>query len=286
MINTGVLRPALGATYEGGDPDLLLRLVEVADYLEVTPDSIAIGERGDARIRAEVIDELRAVAANGTAVVAHGVGLSIGSASGWNEHYLSLLDELFEALPLRWHSEHLGYTTVDGERLGTILALPRTEEALELVCERVLALQDRYAAPFLLENIARLLPDPDGAYDEAGFLNELHRRTDCGLVLDLYNLECDAHNHGFDIEGFLEELNFEAVRELHVAGGVVLDGMRLDVHSRESEASTLALAASAAAAAPELWGVTYEFLPEAVPALGHDGIVNEVRRLGAALAPA
>jgi uncharacterized protein (UPF0276 family) len=117
-------------------------------------------------------------------------------------------------------------------------------------------------------------------------LNELCKRTGCGLILDVYNLECDAHNHGFDIDGFLDALDFSAVHELHVAGGVELDGMRLDVHSRESKPSTLALAARAAAAAPELWGATYEFLPEAIPVLGHDVIVNQIRRLAASLGPA
>jgi hypothetical protein len=37
------------------------------------------------------------------------------------------------------------------------------------------------------------------------------------------------------------------------------------------------------AAAPAVWGVTYEVLPEAVPVLGHDVIVDEVMRLRAAL---
>jgi uncharacterized protein (UPF0276 family) len=265
-------------TYDGGDPALLERLVEVADYLEVAPDSIAIGTGDELRIRREILDEWRA-AAESVEIVAHGVGLSIGSASGWNDAYVRLLDELAGAVPLRWHSEHLAYTTVDGEPLGTMLALPRTEEALELVCERVIRLQGRYPTPFLLENIARMLPDPDGNYDEAGFLNELCQRTGCGLVLDVYNLECDAHNHGFDIDRFLDALDLGAVHELHVAGGTEVGGMKLDVHSREAQPSTVALAVRAAAAAPEVWGVTYEVLPEAVPVLGHDVIVNEVTRL-------
>lgn len=273
---------AIGVTYEGGNPALLERLVQVADYLEVTPDSIAFGAGDGLRIRREILDEWRA-AAGKVEIVAHGVGLSIGTASGWNEAYLRLLDELADAVPLRWHSEHLGYTTVDGEPLGTMLSLPRTEEALDLVCERVIRLQERYAAPFLLENIARMLPDPDGDYDEAGFLNELCKRTGCGLVLDVYNLECDAHNHGLDIDGFLDALEFGAVHELHVAGGTELGGMKLDVHSREARPSTAALAARAAAAAPALWGATYEVLPEAVPVLGHDAIVAEVTRLRGAL---
>ena len=258
---------------------LLEGLVEVADYLEVTPDSIATGQGVDAHLDGGVVDELARAVEAGIGIVAHGVGLSIGSASGWNEQYLRLLDELMAAVPLRWHSEHLAYTTVDGEPLGTMLPLPRTEEALELVCERVQQLTVRYPASFLLENIARLLPDPDGDYDEAGFLNELCARTGCGLVLDLYNLECDAHNHGFAIGDFLDRLDLAAVRELHVAGGVELDDMRLDVHSRQAEDSTLALAARTAALVPALWGATFEFLPEAVPVIGRDAIAQEVERL-------
>lgn len=274
--------PAIGVTYEGGDPALLERLMEVADYLEVAPDFIATGTGDDLRIRREILGEWQA-AAEEVEIVAHGVGLSIGSASGWNEAYLRLMDELADAVPLRWHSEHLGYTTVDGEPLGTMLSLPRTEEALDLVCERVIRLQERYPVRFLLENIARMLPDPDGDYDEAGFLNELCKRTGCGLVLDVYNLECDAHNHGLDIDRFLGALELGAVHELHVAGGTEVGGMKLDVHSRRAQPSTVALAARAVAATPAVWGVTYEVLPEAVPVLGHDVIVDEVMRLRAAL---
>ncbi|HTA11950.1 MAG TPA: DUF692 family protein [Solirubrobacteraceae bacterium] len=274
--------PRVGATYEGGDPALLERLLEVVDYIEVTPDSLAIGAGEDAAIVPAILEELHA-AAEEVSVVAHGVGLSIGSASGWNTDYLRLLDELVEAVPLDWHSEHLAYTFVDGEPLGTMLTLPRTEEALELVCERVAELQRRYGIPFLLENVTRLLPDADGDYDEASFLNELCGRSGCGLVLDLYNLECDAHNHGFDIDGFIQALSLGAVHELHVAGGVELDGMKLDVHSRGVQASTVALAERAASVAPDVWGATYEVLKAAVPVLGHDTIVGEVTRLSAAL---
>jgi hypothetical protein len=113
-------------TYEGGDPALLERLVEVADYLEVAPDSIAISTGDGLRNRREILDEWRA-AAEKVEIVAHGVGLSICSASGWNEVYLRLVDELAGAVPV---------------------------------------------APFLLENIARMLPDP-GRITPAG-LQPLH----------------------------------------------------------------------------------------------------------------
>ena len=99
-------------------------------------------------------------------------------------------------------------------------------------------IQARFELPFLLENIVHLLPDYPGDYADAAFLNELVTRTGCGLLLDVYNLECDAANYGFDIDAFLDELDLEAVGELHVAGGVERDGMQVDVHSRLTEPST------------------------------------------------
>src|SRR5205823_101733 len=100
--------------------------------------------------------------------------------------------------------------------------------ALDMVCARVQALQERYPVPFLLENIVHILPDHPAEYTDAAFLNALTARTGCNLILDIYNLECDAHNTGFDIPAFLDELDLSAVRELHLACGVEYRGLLLD----------------------------------------------------------
>ena len=216
-------------------------------------------------------------------LIAHGVGLSIGSFDRWNDDYLRLLDELFARFDLPWHSEHLAYTTVAGENVGTMFALPRTEQALDPVCERVRRLQERYRVPFLLEHVIQLLPDAPAEYCPAGFLNAITTRTGCGLIVDAYNLECDAHNQGLDIAAFLDELDCSAIRELHLAGGVEHDGVYLDVHSNAVRASTLALGLDIIRRAPALSVVTYEFLTEAVPVLGHDTICAELARIRAAM---
>jgi len=276
-------RVSLGFTYEGGEPELLERVVTLSDYLEITPDSIARPDGEGAQLDPAIIDELRAVA-GATEFVVHGVGLSIGSASGYSERYLDLLAAFLDQFDVAWHSEHLGYTTVDGTSLGTMLALPKTEEVLELLVQRVGEIQSRFELPFLLENIVHLLPDYPGDYSDAGFLNELVVRTGCGLLLDVYNLECDAANNGFDIDAFLDELDLDAVGELHVAGGVARDGLQLDVHSRPTEPSTLALAKRVVDRTPSLGGVTYELLAEAVPVLGAERISAELTRIRSALA--
>jgi uncharacterized protein (UPF0276 family) len=274
------IKTGLAVTYEGREPRLLERLAPLVDYLEITPDSLAISQGERIFLDPAILSELRNVA-DQVQFIIHGVGLSIASHEGYSEAYLRLVDEFLEHFPAVWHSEHLGYTMVDGENLGTMLAVPKTQQMLELVCERVAAIRQRYHLPFLLENIVHLLPDYPGDYSEAGFLNALSQQADCGLLLDVYNLECDAHNQGFDIPAFLDELHLENVREIHMACGVEHNGFLVDVHSRLLRPSTIELARQAVERANgSVWAVNYELLPEAIPLLGHDAVVGQVERLG------
>lgn len=270
---------AAGATYNGGDAALLERMLPHVRYIEVTPDTIARRVHGRSEIRPEVLDELREIAKTHR-ILAHGVGLSIESHDGWCDDYLSLLDQLFAAVDIPWHSEHLGYTRVDGRPLGTMLVMPRVEEVVSMVCRRVEAMQQRYPVPFLLENVVNVLPEhPAEDYSPARFLNEITRRTGCGLVLDVYNLECDARNQRLDLVRFFGELDFAAVREVHIANGVEHRGLLLDVHSRRTRPETLDLADEVLRRAPNVEVVVYEFLPQAIEPLGRDAIVDELAAL-------
>jgi len=274
--------PALATTYEGRDPQLLASVLPFVDYIEVTPDSMAELQNGRATVPHDAIRELEDIGPD-AGIIVHGVGLSIGTCGGYSESYLRLVDQLMERLDVAWHSEHLGYVNVDGQHMGTMLALPKTEQVLDMVCERVVSIQRRYPVPFLLENIVHMIPDYPGEYSDAGFLNALASRTGCGLILDVYNLECDAHNNGFDIERFLAELDLAHVREMHLAGGVVRGKFKLDVHSRVTQDSTIDLARRVSSSASRLNATTYELLPEYVHKLGYEGIVRELARLRKAL---
>jgi uncharacterized protein len=272
---------AIGVTYEGRDPSLLERMLPLVDYIEVTLETIAEVNDHKISLNDEIMSELKNIG-KAAQIIVHGVGLSIGSHEGWSPTYLRLLEDFLEQVDVAWHSEHLGYTKVDGQHLGIMLAVPKTEEALDMVCARVSAMQKRYRLPFLLENIVHVIPDCPSDYSDAGFLNALAERTGCGLILDVYNLECDAHNHGFDIPAFLNELQPRNIRELHVACGVEHNGFLLDVHSQLPRSSTVELAQHVVRqSAGSAQVVVYEFMPEAVPSLGHDAIVDELGRLRA-----
>src|SRR5205085_478183 len=201
---------SIGTSFAGGGESYLKRILPLVDFVEVTPDSLASMRNGRGHLREEVLEVLQEISRQARLIV-HGVGLSIGSHEGYCEDYLRLIEPIFDRFDIPWHSEHLGYTRVDGADLGTMLVLPRLEQIVNMICTRVEDIQRRFRVPFLLENVVNLLPEyPRADFSAAGFLNAITRRTGCGLILDVYNLECDAHNHGLNIPAFLDELDFGA----------------------------------------------------------------------------
>lgn len=273
----------VGINYEGRDPRFVETVLPFADVVEVTPDSAATLRGGRPVVPDDTLRELQAIAAR-VPLTLHGIGLSIASADAMNRDYLDLADSLLAQLDVAWHSEHLGYVEVDGRHLGTMLLAPRTEETLQLVCARAEEIQRRWPKPFLLEHAVNLFPDAGGDYTAAGFLNEIVRRTGCGILLDLYNLACDAHNGIAGVDAFLGELDLDAVREIHVAQGTELRGLQLDVHSRVASESTLALLQRVVAIAPNVEAVIFELVGPAVPAVGYEVIAEELRRIRALVA--
>ncbi|MCF2445203.1 DUF692 domain-containing protein [Dyadobacter sp. CY345] len=270
----------IGTTYEGGRPDFLEKLLSVVDYLEFSPDSLATSRKGVASINPEKLEELKKVD-DKIDLLVHGVGLSIGSYDGVSKNYLNLLDELLENLCLKWHSEHLAYIFVDGVNLGTMVTLPRTIETLAMVCDRINKIQDRYNIPFLLENVVSLIPEYHSNYSHADFLNKICERTGCGLILDIYNLECDAFNHGLNIELFLNELNCNHIKEFHIASGFMDSGFMTDIHAGLTSDTTLELTQHVIERyQPEnLEAITYELLDEFVDRVGQEAILNELEKL-------
>jgi uncharacterized protein (UPF0276 family) len=277
------MKPILiGTTYEGNRPEFLEKLLPVVDFLEFSPDSLATSYKGVASINPQKLDELKSVN-NQVDFLVHGVGLSIGSFDGFSQNYLRLLDELYENLSLKWHSEHLAYMFVDGVNLGTMITLPRNNETLDMVCRRVDIIQNRYKIPFLLENVVSLIPEYHSDYSHADFLNRICKKTGCGLILDIYNLECDAHNHGLDITSFLQELNCSYIREFHLASGYLDSGFMTDIHVGLTDQSTINLAKHVIRTyhPDNLEAITYELLDEFVERVGQESILGELEKLKA-----
>lgn len=279
----------VGFTWQPNLQTALGRGWELLDFVEISPDVLCRETITNGQRHLAYQPELLQEALNSTSelpVVIHGLGLSIGSTTGWSEEYLGILDEFARHQSFRWHSDHLAFmltTLPDGTPLhtGIPLPLPFTDEALDLVVPRAKALGERYGVPFLLENLTYYLPGLPSEHgrDEIAFLNELTARSGCGLLLDLYNFYCNAMNFGFDPFEALARLRMESVIEIHLAGGAVHDGFLTDIHTREVPEPVWALLEWVAPRAPNLAGIVYEVMEPAVPLLGAEKLTAQLSRV-------
>ena len=152
------------------------------------------------------------------AISLHGVGLSVGSTDPLNPEHIAELRQLIAIVEPGLVSEHLSWSSVEGDFLNDLLPLPYTEEALAHVSSRVTEIQERLAHPILIENISSYLTFTASHIPEWEFLAELARRAGCGILLDVNNIFVNASNHGFDANTYLNGIPVESVKEIHLAG--------------------------------------------------------------------
>jgi hypothetical protein len=109
--------------------------------------------------------------------------------------------------------------------------VPRTRDALDVLCENVRVAQEALPVPLAVENIAALLSWPGEEMTEGQFLYELADRTGVRLLIDVANLHTNHVNQGEDPARALAELPLEALAYVHVAGGFERDGVWHDSHA-------------------------------------------------------
>ncbi|WP_341721318.1 DUF692 domain-containing protein [Micromonospora sp. FIMYZ51] len=167
----------------------------------------------------------------GVAVVPHGVRLSLGGAEPVEPARVAHLAAVAELVGAPLVSEHIAFVRAGGLEAGHLLPLPRTREAVDVVCANVARAQAELPVPIALEPIAALFDWPDDELDEAAFLGEILDRTGALLLLDVANVHANARNRGTDPLALLAALPLERIAYLHVAGGAERDGLYHDTHT-------------------------------------------------------
>ena len=164
-------------------------------------------------------------------IVPHGVAASVGHAPNDSDAYAGALGELAVRVDAPFFSDHLCYASLGGSQSFDLLPLPFTDEAIEVVAERARSLARRVGRPMVLENITYYAVMPSSEMPEHTFVRRALEASGCGLLLDLNNLYVNAKNHGEDPRASLARVPFELVRQIHLAGYSVEDGVLLDTHS-------------------------------------------------------
>jgi uncharacterized protein len=148
----------------------------------------------------------------------HGVGLSLGSASGVDPAHLARLKALCDRFQPAMVSEHLAWCVGDGIYLNDLMPVPHDEEALAIVCRNIEQTQETLGRRILIENLSAYIGYARSTMAEPEFLNEIAKRTGCGLLLDINNVFVSAHNLGFDVEAYIAKLPGKNIEEIHLAG--------------------------------------------------------------------
>ena len=153
----------------------------------------------------------------------HSVGLSIGSAAGVDPDELKALAALCDRYRPAMVSDHLSWSNGPKDKFPDLLPIPYTDAALDHFVSEVGRVQDRLGRTILIENPSRYLAYTQSDYDEVDFLHTLCRRSGCGLLLDINNVEVSAFNLGLDPVAWLDAFDPGLVGEIHVAGHAVKD---------------------------------------------------------------
>ncbi|NET60483.1 MAG: DUF692 domain-containing protein [Symploca sp. SIO2E6] len=160
----------------------------------------------------------------------HGVGLSLGSTDPLNRGYLTRLKKLATSMEPDWVSEHLSWISINGHYLNDLIPLLYTEEVLKHVASRILQVQEFLGRPILIENPSPYLTFTDSTMTEWEFVEELVKKTDCYLLLDINNVYVNAINNRFDPLDYLDGIPATRVKEIHLAGYQEQENYLLDTH--------------------------------------------------------
>ncbi|MFI1016330.1 DUF692 family multinuclear iron-containing protein [Streptomyces sp. NPDC020965] len=211
---------------------------EIADAVEGLPNVDWVEVVAENLCHDHLPDSLIRLRARGTRIVPHGVSLGLGGADRPSERKLKDLAERAAVLGAPLVTEHIAFVRAGGEltasprlEAGHLLPVPRTREALAVLCENVRIAQDLLPVPLALENIAALISWPGEELTEGQFLAELVERTGVRLLIDVANLHTNRVNRGEDPATALDELPVEAIAYVHVAGGIERDGVWHDTHA-------------------------------------------------------
>ena len=172
----------------------------------------------------------------------HGVGLSLGSADAdLSRAHLAKLGRLVERIEPTLVSEHLAWGALGARHFNDLLPLPYTTDALNLLIDRVDAVQIALQRAILIENVSAYVEYRDSEMTDTAFLAELAQRSGCAILLDINNLYVNAVNFGFDPFDRLAELAPDAIGEIHLAGHTASDAGLIDTHGARVCAEVWAL---------------------------------------------
>ncbi|MBJ7536132.1 MNIO family bufferin maturase [Marinomonas transparens] len=152
------------------------------------------------------------------AFTVHGVGLSIGGEMPLDKQHLNRVAQLVNEIKPEVFSEHLAWSTHNNVFLNDLLPVAYDQTTLNRVCEHIDQLQSTLQRRVLIENPSTYFEFTRSDRSEIDFICEMTKRTGCGLLLDVNNVEVSCFNQKTDPYDYLNAFPVHAVGQIHLAG--------------------------------------------------------------------
>lgn len=183
----------------------------------------------------------------------HGVSLSLAGEAQPDAAHLQRLAALVRRIQPALISEHLAWSTWNGQYFPDLLPFPRSTGALQRIADNIARTQDALGTAIAIENPSHYLHIDGHEWDEIDFLADLSRRTGCRLLLDINNVYVSACNLGFSAAQWIDRFPQALVGEIHLAG-----------HSADPAlGGALLIDSHDAPIAPEVWQLYRRFVDRA-----------------------
>lgn len=212
----------------------------------------------------------------------HSVSLPLGGTRPPDAAQAGLVRAAAERLGSPWVSEHLSVGGTPHRAAGFFLPPLQTEATAVTAAANIRALAAMVGRPVAVETGVAYLKRQPWEMEDGAWIARVAELADCGLLLDLHNLYCNARNGRIDLDRTLAQLPMGRVWEVHLAGGDAQAGVWLDSHSGPMPPDLAALAREVLASLPNLGALNfelYESYVEEAPDATLDAIAADLRDL-------
>jgi uncharacterized protein (UPF0276 family) len=191
-------------------------------------------------------------------LVYHPVHLNLYGPELESVERLRLAAEHAAAIHSPWVSNDVGWWHHRGTPLPGYLYLtpPLNSESLGQCVAHACHVREHLPVPLLLENPAVMTAR--GSFHMLEFMSRLHQETGCPLLIDIGHLVSHQLANGLSLTEGLSGSPFEAVAQLHIAGGVITHNAYVDDHTQPIRDETWLLFNEIIDRCVHLRAVTYE----------------------------
>jgi len=218
----------------------------------------------------------------------HGVGAPFGGRAAQSAAHRQTLAGDIEALRPAWISDHLSFdrffpdtSCADTPPVFTGFFMPPAQSAsgVAQAASHIRRRQAAAGAPVAFENPVSYLPPAPGEMPDGDFIAAVSESADCGILLDLHNVLCNARNGRQSVRDFCNAIPLGRVWEIHLAGGASQRGFWLDAHSGLVEPELMDSLVELLPRLPALGAITFEIIPDYVAGIGLPAIAKMLGEL-------